>query len=332
VTSSAEGLVMRRATPGDRGAILELARRSLGWPPGPESETYFRWKHDENPFGGSVVWVAEADGRIVGLRTFLRWELVDATGAVKRVVRAVDAATDPDFHRRGIFTGLTLAALDELRAEGVDFVFNAPNHKSLAGNLKLGWSVVGRLPVAIRPTGVVSLVRVARARATAERGALPTPVGVPAASVFDDAAITEALLAHVGPAPHLGTRRDQAYLAWRFGPPPLRYRVMLAPGGVEHGGVVFHLRRRGAAVEAVVCEELVRDGDRRTVRELCRRIAAETAADFLLRLRQPGEGPAAAGFLALPRLGPVLAARVVNSQPPADLSGWALTMGDMELF
>ena len=69
-----------------------------------------------------------------------------------RAVRAVDTATDPDYQGRGLFTRLTLQAIDELRAEGVDFVFNTPNDQSRPGYLKMGWQVVGTLPTHVRPT------------------------------------------------------------------------------------------------------------------------------------------------------------------------------------
>ena len=44
--------------------------------------------------------------------------------------RAVDTATDPEFQGRGIFTRLTLEALDALPAEGVELVFNTPNARA----------------------------------------------------------------------------------------------------------------------------------------------------------------------------------------------------------
>ena len=75
--------------------------------------------------------VAEADGRIVGLRAFMRWEF--AAGDRRfRAVRAVDTATHPDYQGQGIFSRLTLEALDALRDQA-DFVFNTPNEKSLPG-------------------------------------------------------------------------------------------------------------------------------------------------------------------------------------------------------
>ena len=52
-----------------------------------------------------------------------------------------------------------MQGVEEMTAEGVDVVFNTPNTQSRPGYLKMGWIDVGRLPVAARPTGLRSLVR-----------------------------------------------------------------------------------------------------------------------------------------------------------------------------
>lgn len=73
---------------------------------------------------------------------FLRWKFdVPGEGTIS-AVRAVDTATHPDWQGSGIFTRLTLGALDELRDDGLDVVFNTPNDQSRPGYLKMGWSQV----------------------------------------------------------------------------------------------------------------------------------------------------------------------------------------------
>jgi GNAT superfamily N-acetyltransferase len=92
---------------------------SLGWKADDPNEAFFAWKHDENPFGQSPAWVAEDDtGTLVGLRTFLRWRFRRPDGTTLSAVRAVDTATHPDWQGRGIFSRLTLSALDDLRDDG----------------------------------------------------------------------------------------------------------------------------------------------------------------------------------------------------------------------
>jgi GNAT superfamily N-acetyltransferase len=324
--------VVRRATVDDEPAILALAQRSLGWDPGDATRAHFTWKHRENPFGESPMWVADVDGRLAGFRTFLRWELVAPGGETRRVVRAVDTATDPDFQGRGLFTRLTLAALDELDADGVDFVFNTPNEQSRPGYLKMGWSEVGRVPVEIRPTGITSVVRLAGARTPAERGALACAAGDPAAAVLADDGVTADLLATGSPPAGLATRRSAAYLRWRYGPAALHYRIVTAPAGPAAGAVVFHLRRRGPATEAVVCDAFAPADDPRALGPVLRHVARASGADYLLRVGSPTPRPPTGSFVPLPRTGPVLTARAVRLPPPTVLGAWRLTMGDVEIF
>ena len=152
-------LQVRRTTGADREAVLRLLARSLGREADPRYEALFAWKHEENAFGPSPAWVAVDGDRLAGFRVLMRWEFVEQ-GRVVHAVRAVDTATDPDYQGRGIFTQLALHALDELRPE-TDFVFNTPNDQSRPGYLKMGWQVVGRLPTAVRPTGLRGIPRIA---------------------------------------------------------------------------------------------------------------------------------------------------------------------------
>src|SRR4029453_2889830 len=132
----------------DETGVLELLHEALGGgPAGMRPPEFFRWKHRSSPFGPSLLLVAEADGKLVGLRAFMRWRFV-AGPAVLEAVRAVDTATHPDFQGMGIFSRLTRAALDDLEGTA-DLVFNTPNGKSGPGYLKMGWREVGKMPVPI---------------------------------------------------------------------------------------------------------------------------------------------------------------------------------------
>lgn len=332
MTDAPSTLDVRRATDADLPAVLELLQASLGWVPDDAYARFFAWKHHESPFGRSPAWVAAdpaADGRIVGFRTFSRWEF-DRGGDTVTAVRAVDTATHPDHQGRGIFSLLTRQALDELAAEHVGFVFNTPNDRSRPGYLKMGWQLVERLPVAATPRSPLSLARLARARTPADKWSAPTEAGAPVVDVLDDAAAVDALLAAARPADgRLRTRRTPAFLAWRYGFPPLHYRAVVAPGGVEEGLVVFRLRRRGAALEAAVCEQITPVGDDRTAPRLVRRLLRETGADHAVQI---GRAKPAAGLLPVPGQGPTLVWRDVTetTMPPADR--WALGLGDIELF
>ena len=352
---------VRRATEDDLPQALELAQAALGWRPEDPNDAFFRWKHLDNPAGRSPMWVAvdtshpddggrdhrdpdhrdpdhrdpgdhDRRGRIVGFRVFLRWRFTDRDGRSRSAVRAVDTATHPDHQGRGIFRALTLGAIDELRAEGVDFVFNTPNAQSRPGYLKMGWQSVGRVPIAVRPRSPLAAYRMARARTPAGKWSRPTDAGIPAPEALADDAALVNLLASLDRPRGLATDRTVEHLRWRYRFDPLHYRAVVAPGGVTDGLAIFRVRDRGAATEAVLCEVLVPGGDRRLGAHLVREVARSTGADYVI-----GTTTTAVPRTTLPMpligQGPILTWRAVSptaQMPP--LADWSLTMGDVELF
>jgi glycosyltransferase involved in cell wall biosynthesis/predicted N-acetyltransferase YhbS len=316
------GLQIREATADDRTAILELCRSTLGWNDDPRFERLFTWKHDENAFGPSYLWVATDGGRIVGLRAFMRWEFV-RDGEVLPAVRAVDTATHPDYQGKGLFTAMALHGLEALQADGIAFVFNTPNDKSRPGYLKMGWREVGRLPASVRFRGITSAARSLRARVPAELWSSPTAAGQPFAPWFDQAGGTVAVDEPAGRC--LATRWSPDALRWRFGVPELDYRLAASDDGAT--AVVFRERRRATARELVVLARL--RGDCAGADRLAGRLLRTTRADHCLRLGSPRPS---AGFGPLPGGGPILTWRAVTRHGMPPLPDWSLTMGDVELF
>ena len=187
-------LEIRKATDADLPAVLALLRDAMGRSDDERFEALFRWKHLENAFGPSPAWVVVDGERIAAVRYLMRWNF-ERGGRTMHAVRAVDTATHPDYQGMRLFTKLTLGALDALRSEGVDFVFNTPNDQSRPGYLKMGWSVVGRLAVPSRPLSLRGAVRMARARVPAVHFSSESKVGAAASEVLADDVTIGALLA-----------------------------------------------------------------------------------------------------------------------------------------
>jgi len=334
------GYTVREARSSDRPQVLDLLRRSLaGGPTGERSEGFFRWKHELNPFGPSFSLVAEEDGRLIGFRTFLRWRFRAGERTVA-AVRAVDTATHPDHQRRGIFTRLTLSALDALDGRA-DLVFNTPNERSLPGYLKMGWQRVGTVPVAIRP---VRPIRFARGIRQAGRGAPsgpPPSCPLPSASeTLDDTSAVEQLLSEATPThARLTTDRSLEYLRWRYVlPPDLDYRgVALWSGSRLDGLALGRPRRRGRLAEFVLGEVLVRPGDTSSARRLLRAVTRAGSDHIAAHLDGGGtlrRAGLATGYLSLPRVGMTLTCRPLTeiTLDPMQLGSWDLSLGDLEVF
>ena len=320
----------------DEAGVLELLQASLGG--GPASHrpsSFFRWKHLENPFGPSYMLVAEADGRLIGLRALMRWRFTGG-GATIRAARAVDTATHPDFQGMGVFSRLTRAALEALAGE-VDLIFNTPNGKSGPGYLKMGWREVGRVPVSVRVRRPLRLLR--GLRSPAEPGPAPPVPAVPAAQVLGRGDDVAWLLEREAATSRLATPRDLAYLRWRYGAAPLLgYRAVAEERDGELAGVaIFRVRPRGRLWESTVSEVLA-GGDDRTAARLLRRVARAVPVDHLTFHAPAGSSLARAavrsGFLRSPAgIGLVVNPLREGIHPdPTSLGAWALTLGDLEVF
>ncbi len=325
-------LTIRPVQPEDHAAIIALLASTLGYVDDDRHAALFDWKHCYNVFGASPAWVATdaATGTLAGVRIFLRWEF-EHKGRIVRAVRAVDTATHRDYQGQGIFTKLTMHALDALAEDGVEYVFNTPNDRSRPGYLKMGWREVGRLPAHVRPLTLRGLTRMPRAQAPAAKWSDATDVGEPACEVLAaEREVLAALLTTV-PRAHNGlrTRRTTEFLIWRYGFPMLNYRVVRAPAGLADGFAVLRIRRRGSAHETVICEVIAHGQDARLRRDVTHHVAREAKreSDYALCL---GRAP---GFVPLPRQGPILVCRSVGRPPSTDDHvEWQLTMGDIELF
>ena len=126
-------LVIRKMTLDDVPAVIELDQKSfsLPWP-----ERSFRFELTDNP--ASRCWVAELDGRIVGM--LVAWLMVDE-------VHIATLATDTDFRRQGIAKKLLSHALRRLMEEGARSSFLEVRESNLAARemyRKLGYEQTGR--------------------------------------------------------------------------------------------------------------------------------------------------------------------------------------------
>lgn len=299
----------------------------------------FRWKHLENPFGPSVLLVAEASDRIIGLRAFMRWEFQVEDRTV-RAVRAVDTATHPDYRGRGLFTRLTMEALETLRAD-TDLVFNTPNAKSGPGYLKMGWRPVTTVRVLIRPRRPVRLLRNLRSR---DAKPPPSSIHVDAPSAADVLEGSDGLdrllqISERDPA-RFSTPRSRRIIGWRYGPrSPLDYRVVTErQGGVLRGLAVFRVRPRAGLWQASISDLLVPPGEVQVASRLLRGVVEAAPVDYVAAYFPLKSSAARAArrraFLRSPRgMRFVVNPLAADLQPdPVASDSWALVLGDLEVF
>lgn len=317
--ATGDSVTIRPATADDRDEIVNAIRESMGHVADDRHRALFAWKHDDNPFGPSPVWVAVDGEAIVGVRAMMRWQF--RRGAeILRAARAVDTATVPAYQGKGLFRRLTEHALDEL-AGTTHFIFNTPNQQSLPGYLKMGWVEVGKLPAAMSLVGRSGPVRAMRARVPAELWSEPLDVGEHPAVWLSSNSVADRTPV-VDDIRRIVTDASQEYWTWRLGLPVLHYRI------VDNGetAIAVRVRRRGNARELVILGEF---GKREQADVLSRQVARQASCDYALRLGAPDLRH---GFVALPVGGPMLTWRSVDQKSMPPLPNWSLTMGDIALF
>lgn len=323
-----EGFSLRPANPGDNPAIIRLLCDTLGWEDDERHRSLFEWKHQLNPFGVSPCWVAEDEGGLIGFRTLMRWGFRCDREPVS-TVRAVDTATSPRAQGRGVFRALTMRAVEEMTSARVAWVFNTPNDRSAPGYLSMGWRSLGRLPVSVFPGPMTGWPRLLSARQAGDLWSVPTSAGEDAEAVLRDERGLGELLAGLAQDEGTHTERSAAFLMWRYGAGPVRYRALLPGGDLRNGIVFFRLRRRGRATEAVVLDALFPQEARRLGPVgLARAVLKASGADYVIALGSSRPR----GWLPVPGQGPVLTWRALATTEPPPLDAWGLTTGDIELF
>lgn len=331
--SAPSELVIRRAEAEEFAAVVDVCGEALEWQAEDPNAAFFRWKHEENAFGPSPIWIAtdpDLPGPgIVGVRVMMRWKFVHPDGSVRLMVRAVDTATLPSHQGKGIFTRLTRAAIEKLESEGVDAVFNTPNDKSRPGYVKMGWEALGRVPVSMRPRSLPALASILRSKTAAEKWGIPTDVGLDPSDAFGDGERLEATLNAAAPPTGWATPISVEYLRWRAGFPALECRVQPLGADLDRGFIVFRLRQRGEARQLSILHVVRRPGERSLGRELGT-LLERTGADVAMT---SGDGPLAGGrMIPVPRTGPIVTWRVLANADVPELSDLQLPLGTIELF
>lgn len=315
-------------------------------------EPFWRWKHHRNPFGvsyGILCW-NEGAGVIAGLRILMRWRFHTPDGQTFSAVRAVDTATHPSFRRKGIFAALTAKAVEELKDSAVHFIFNTPNEKSRPGYLKLGWKVVGTVPLYVR-------VRRWRRFLWGVLGKIPQPKTLPPLSEYFTPEILpwrefvqtfgqETVDAIIQTAEQnrkplgLRTSRNLGYFNWRYGEHPyLSYGVLpLIQKESLVGFLVLRPNLRFGLREIVITEFVLCDFSVISPRTLSRLLKRHVKGDYWIAHFHPKSLEMRfllrSGFFKISARKMVLAFRELNVDPDPflNLRAWDLSLGDLEIF
>jgi GNAT superfamily N-acetyltransferase len=334
------GIALRAFQEEDEPRVLDLLQDAFGnWPRGIDNQDpsgMFRWKHLANPFGRSVMVVAEDGDALIGFSALMRWRLL-ADRRVFEVLRGVDMAVDPAYRRRGVYSHLLREAAGRYPADTA-LTLNSPNALSRGGSLRVGGRELGRLPWLARVRaplrGTPRFLGGTLARAES-----PPVSSEPAADALLDGEGISKLLSEIPrPVSRFTTLRGVDYLRWRYGTIG-GYRAVREHHADRLAGLaIFRVHRRGRAWFSTVCEMLVAGDDRTVARRLLRQVVRAAATDYLVGCFATGSSARHAafrsGFVPVTR-GPGPTVRPLHAEitpDPTDHRSWDLCCGDLDLL
>ena len=270
----------------------------------------------------------------------MRW-CWQSAGASIQAVRAVDTVTHPDWRGKGIFSRLTTTLLEDVQARGISFVFNTPNASSMPGYLKMGWKIVTKLPIWVRPLKPFRMAF----RVLGKRGSNTEANATNSAShqIPDEVDLMKCLENFRGEG-RIHTNRTKEYFCWRYVEVPgFQYHWKHRSNGDASAMIVFRNRMRKSLQELSISELLVSsEGEKGKSlgMHLLKETLKESDADYAVAIaadNSPEQGVLRkCGFIRFRNIGPSLTVRKLNDLESEmdllDWSNWRCSIGDLELF
>ncbi|TBW25597.1 GNAT family N-acetyltransferase [Gramella sp. KN1008] len=311
-------MIIRKATIEDLPEIVKVLKASLGEEQLALSEEIWRYKHFHNPFGESIVLVAEVDKKIVGVRAFMRWNWQKGK-SVLTALRAVDTATHPQFQGRGIFKKLTLKAVEIAKMNDGHMIFNTPNDQSRPGYLKMGWKIVGKIKVGIK-------VSFSFIRRPSDRNY--------AVNIDDEQKLLELCSQwnnNLEKEKGLFTPKSLSFLKWRYNNNPLQKYEVIFENGVYLAGYV-KVRKGLREFRIAECIYDRTKNNKKQISGIIKGVERKFGIHFVSYAPQLLSLPGIIGFY-----GPVLTLNSLNLSLAEDnycsgIKNWNNSLGDLELF
>lgn len=343
-----DDLVLRRAEPHEDAALRALVDRAF--PGNPKARADITaWQWWGNPFGDSLVWVWDEGDRLVG-QYVAYFAPAQLHGKPARLTLGVDAAIDPDYQGRRLFTPLAEALYADCIAHDAPLLAYPSLEASVRGIARAGWVQVSRQRVRATAMDGAWLARRAHlpaflgslARATAFR--VPRiPVGLSAARVDAPPEDLDELWAAVAVEHPNGIARNGAWWRWRYAGHPEaaeRYRYLEVRHGERLVGAAATCVREELGGQFLCLLELLAL-DERAATAVVRAIVdgALGEADGVVLTAVPGSRldrlAGAAGLRAVPKRldpKPVFFGVVAHPQllpDPRDVA-WSTAWGDLD--
>lgn len=243
-------MTIRQSTPADKPSILSLLNQELGetryfnWP---RDEAFWHWKYESNVFGKPVIFVAEADGKLIGSRTLWPWEFV-CRGRALKAFQPGDTVVHSDFQGKGIFSKLNKKSVPYIVETGIPIVFNFPNQNSVNGYLNSGWHYLANIPWLIKPIKPLRIL-------LGQKSKKATSLKLESQHIIDPNSCHQISNKNLSFDGIIRTHRVPGFFRWRyFDHPFFYYGLVSVKEGRKEAGAVFTIYDKGLNKEMLVVD------------------------------------------------------------------------------
>ncbi len=206
---------------------------------------YWNWKFKQNPFGESILTVAEAEGEIIGFDHLWPWEFI-LKDEIYKAAQPCDLAVRKDYRGKGMFKKMRLFSIQSARRDGVQFLFNFPNKNSLQGNKSLGAVYLGEILWQVKVLKPFNVLKSYFSEIKSERVEIP-----PEYMISPDELNTLELISSCENE-FISIRRIKGFYRWRYSDKPKRsYGMVTVKKKNKSAAAFFTLNQRNG------CRDLV---------------------------------------------------------------------------
>ena len=148
---------VRESTPADKESIFKLREAVYGEP---FDEDAYHWKFEKHSGIPAKIYVADVDGAVVGLRSFIV-ERLKIHEKEWLAGLGVDIMVHPDFRRYGIASQVANEAFVDIERAGIPILVGFPNEDAFKvyTRRRSSWRHVCSVPLLVKPLNIDRILR-----------------------------------------------------------------------------------------------------------------------------------------------------------------------------
>lgn len=298
---------------------------------------YWKWQYKANPAGEAITLLAKDNGALAGQYANIPLDL-KLDGKTAKAATVIDLMVRPDYRRQGLFRKMGEEANRVLIAQGVGLSLAFPSRAdSFAGFVnRLGWQVVGELPVTIK---------LVWGRWKIEDRKWKVESALKIITAYEFPKEVNSLWDSLNPQIKVGIERNQQYLNWRYCQnPATKYEIFLAYQDNDLAGYLVLKTERILGIKIGIIADMLCRSDEQIIRQLMHKgmkylQARGAAACVCVKNQLYAAALKTLGFWDLPPwLNPKRYTLIVRPNQEGlnlplikDLNNWYLNFGDWDL-